>query len=57
MACGKAPPEVVIWVGTNFLEEYSTLLVPSAFQPASDIAMAGWTENKEDSRNTAALFK
>lgn len=39
------------------LKEYLTHLVPTTFQPASDLTMAGQTENGEDPRKTAALFK
>lgn len=39
------------------LEEYPVLLVPTTFQPASDLAIAGQTENGEDPRKTTAAFK
>lgn len=40
----------------HFLEEYDTPLVPPAFQPASDLAMAHQTENGDQSKNCSTLL-
>lgn len=41
----------------HFPEEYDTLLVPPAFQPASDLAMAPQTENEDRSKNCSTLLQ